>query len=200
MKKGVLKVENAYEWMMFVYAILRIIANSLVASYMIHLFVKNLREQFVDIIKLLQTTFVFVWFFSDVLTILISIFNNSLLSNPIVTVFVLITDPYMFWYGLNQFAWLVLILHLSTYQMMIEGKSYSEWRNIIKRSEFKLFILMTIMLTLLLLVQILLYTLKTTKVIDQDFAKMIINIEGLIITFSFTLSEYILYIKVTSTL
>ena len=196
MKIGVLKLENFYDWMMFVYGILRIVANSWVSYYALRLFIKNLREPYVDIIELLQTSFVFIWFFSDVITILISIFDNNLLNNPIVTVFVLITDPYMFWYGLNQFAWFILIQHLATYRMMADGKTYSECRKIIKSKEVKLFISMIIILTCLMLIQIFLYTLKTTNtIIDQDLAKKLVDLEGIAVTITFTISEYILYIS-----
>ena len=79
--------------------------------------------------------------------------------------------------------------------MMAEGKSYSEWRKIIRNKEIKLFILVTAILSTLMIVQIILYTLKTTKTIDEDFAKKLINIEGLFVSTSFAVSEYILYIK-----
>ena len=193
-------MEDVYEWLMFVYAMLRIIANIWVASYMIYLFVKNLKEPYIDAIKLLQTSFVFLWFFSDIITILISIFDSNLLDNPIVTTLVILTDPYMFWYGFNQFAWLILIQHLITYRKFAQDKSYSEWRKSIRSKEIKLFTSSIIILSILMIIQICLYIMKTTLSEYNDLIKKIINIEGLIVNISFTIIEYTLYLKVTKTL
>ena len=197
---GTLHLDNTYSWIMFVYAMIRIIANIWVSSYMIYLFVYNIRDYFVDILKLLQVTFTFFWFFSDIITILMAIFWPDLLNDPIVTVLVIITDPYIFLYGLNQFAWLILIQHLTIYRQMAEGKAYSEWKKIVRKKELFLFITVMIILTSLVLIQIGLYTIKSLQVKDDRLIKMIINIEGLSVNIGFTIIEFLLYRKVSKTL
>ena len=191
---------NFYDWMFLTYGMLRIVSDILATIYVVRLLLKNVKEQYVDVIKILQTSLVSIWFISDIFTILIPIFDSNLLDNSIVTVITIITDPFVFWYGLNQFSWLILVQHLVTYRKLAEGENYLEIRKIIKKKEIKLFILVMLFLAFLMSIQIALHLLKTTNSIDQDLAKKIINFQGIILNISFAISELFLYLKTSKTL
>ena len=200
MKIGVLNMTNFYDWMFLTYGMLRIVSDISATIYVVRLLVKNAKEQYVDVIKILQTSFVSLWFISDIFTILIPIFDSNLLDNSIVTVITIITDPFVLWYGLNQFAWLILVQHLVTYRKLAKGENYLKIRKIIKKKEIKLFISVMLFLTFLISIQITLHLLKTTNAIDQDLAKNIINFQGIILNIFFAISEYFLYLKTSKTL
>ena len=55
------------------------------------------------------------------------------------------------YYAMNQLSWYILVTHLKTYNSILSGKRYQEWKAKIKRVEIVSFILLIIFYTLYIL-------------------------------------------------
>ena len=94
--------------------------------YFIIRIVRNLKQQFIDILKIFQLSLVIVIWVRIITYFVVRITTEIEYSELFLTIFTNLLNSRMLYWSLCQFSWYILYIHLKTYKMMANGKPYSD--------------------------------------------------------------------------
>ena len=97
--------------------------------------IRNLKQQYIDLLKMIQLLSVLVICLRFWIIILVQSTTNREQTGLFVIIFSDILNLRMTFIWLTQFSWYILMFHIKTYRMMSNGKSYSECKIQIKKIE-----------------------------------------------------------------
>ena len=100
---------------------------------------RYLKEKYIDLLKIIQLSFIIVNWLNYILIITTGFINNKT-AFQCLFVFAIFFETFEAIYLSSQISWFTLALHLQEYRLMVEGKSYIEWNKFIKAKEKKVFI------------------------------------------------------------
>ena len=97
--------------------------------------VKQMKKDFLDLLKILQLALIFVRFLGRSVVNLMDFSKQGIYTNSIWIVIENVNGSLVFFYVLNQLTWHILIEHLKSYREYINGESYRKWRKKVKWRE-----------------------------------------------------------------
>ena len=153
---------------------------------------------FVDLLKVIQLALVLILWLR-----ILAHFSMRLFTYEEETqIYLIVIDNFfyirMVFISISQFSFYILIKHINTYKMMINGKSYSEWKALIQKAE-KLGI--SIIISVNILIDLLTAALEAYGYyLDSDWMFIIDDIIFIVFSWVLIFTEYHLHQKLKSTM
>ena len=136
-EKGIV-LTDYISYLYFIYYLIKTSISFVVALIWIAIIIKNIKQKYVDVLKIIQSCILFIYF---IWRCIFNPFIKALESKEWKDIHEglnQLTDTWFLYYSLNQFSLYILSQHLITYRKLNRGKSYEEWRTEIKNKEWRL--------------------------------------------------------------
>ena len=128
----------------FVLFVALIFVNLGFVLWMGYRIVKEILEPAIDLLKVVQSALVMVWFANWIYGFIQYSWYLSTNYMSAKIVFVTLLSSLYFYYAVNWVAWYLLIYHVNTLKLLRDGKEYQEWRKKIRAAELKALIFLSI--------------------------------------------------------
>ena len=104
-------------------------------AYFIIRIVRNLRQIYIDILKIFQLSLVIVIWIRFITLVMVKVTTQKEDTELFLIIFTNVLNSRMLYWLLCQFSWYILYTHLNAYKMMIIGRPYSDCKYTIKQTE-----------------------------------------------------------------
>ena len=131
------KIEDYVTYMYFIYAIMHITASIGVVIWMILLILKEIKENFIDVLRMNQYIFILLWFLHAIFEILWSFWYKHTDDLGITIIIEVFDGLMLYYYILNLLAWYLLMNKIIVLHKLRSGINYDVWRKQIKSVELK---------------------------------------------------------------
>ena len=121
----------------FLYDVLIAFVEILFLIYFIFRIIRNLRLEYIDVIKIVQIVLILIIWVRFITMVVVQITWDIESSGMFLAIFRNATYGRYAFIWLTQFSWYILINHIKTYGMMVNGKPYYYWETQIKKIERK---------------------------------------------------------------
>ena len=134
--------------MYFIYAIMYITASTGVVIWMILLIWREIKENFIDALRMIQYVFILLWFLHAIFEILWSFWYEHTDDLAIIIIIEVFEGLMLYYYILNLLVWYLLMNKIIVLRKLRSGIKYDVWRRQIKSVELKVLLYFVIFIFL----------------------------------------------------
>ena len=195
MKFGDLEIEDTLGYLYLGRYIALALASSWVVIWMALLLWRELREPFIDMLRIIQYAWCVIRFGIAVCTILLFIWYKHTNIFYIKLIIGIIENFGYIYYITNLFTWYLLIYHIKTLQELRDGANFSDWKSKIFLVENRTKIILILLSIILPLFQGIILILLHYFSSIQEFLSKIFAIEDLLFVFWFITFQIVILQK-----
>ena len=126
MKLGDWEIEDAVTFLYFVDVIVFILANAAVAFWMCLLAWRELKENYVDLLRMTQYGFIFLWYLYSTWYFLCSIWYDHIDNTAYETMNEMFEGLLQYYYIVNLSSWYLLMIHIKILHKLRNGMQFQE--------------------------------------------------------------------------